>query len=64
MQELIAKANEAILEAQWLRREGRLLRLEASVRASRLGATVLQSQAAEKRLSSMKTGLDRRLVEP
>jgi len=33
-QELIAKANQAILEAHWLRRQGRSLRLEASVRAS------------------------------
>ena len=42
-QELIAKANQAILEAHCLRRQGRSLRLEASVRASELGETVLES---------------------
>jgi len=36
MPELIAKANQAILEAQFLRREGRSLRFEASVLASRI----------------------------
>jgi len=40
-QELIAKANQAILEAHWLRRQGRALRIEASVRASELGETIL-----------------------
>lgn len=40
-QELIAKASQAILEAHRLRRQRRLLRLEASVRASELGETML-----------------------
>lgn len=40
-QELIAKASQAILEAHRLRRQRRLLRLEASVRASEFGETML-----------------------
>jgi hypothetical protein len=61
MQELISKANQAILEAQWLRQEGRALRFEASVLASQLGETVLQSRRLETLLSSVQTGLDQRL---
>jgi hypothetical protein len=61
MPELIAKANEAILEAQWLRRERRLLRFEASVLVSRLGATVLRSQAEKKQLASPQTDIDHAL---
>ncbi|HUN96142.1 MAG TPA: hypothetical protein VMU69_07880 [Bradyrhizobium sp.] len=61
MQELISKANKAILEAQWLRQEGRALRLEASVLASRLGETIQQSQQLETRLSRLQTGLNRSL---
>jgi hypothetical protein len=45
MPELIAKANQAILEAQRLRREQRSLRLEANVLASRLGETIVRSHA-------------------
>jgi hypothetical protein len=40
-EELIAKANQVILEAHCLRRQGRSLRFEASVRASELGETIL-----------------------
>jgi hypothetical protein len=47
MPELIAKANQAILEAQWLRREQRSLRLEANTLASRLGETIVRSRATE-----------------
>jgi cellobiose-specific phosphotransferase system component IIA len=47
--ELFAKANQAILEAHWLRREGRLLRFEASVRASELGETILGVHAESNR---------------
>lgn len=50
MPELIAKANQAILEAQWLRREHLSLRCEANVLAIRLGETIARSQAAENRL--------------
>lgn len=58
MPELIAQANQAILEAQYLRREGRLLRYEASLLASRLGQTVVQSQRTEKESSALKVSLD------
>jgi hypothetical protein len=58
MPELIAQANQAILEAQYLRREGRLLRYEASLLASQLGQTVVQSQRTEKESSALKVSLD------
>jgi hypothetical protein len=61
MPELIAKANEVILEAQCLRREGRSLRFEASVLASQLGETVRQSHRVE---NLVKASLDRPLLEP
>ena len=54
-QELIAKANQAILEAHWLRRQGRTLRLEASVRASELGETVLEVHVGATRSREMET---------
>lgn len=58
MPELIAKANQVILEAQLLRREGRALRFEASVWASELGRTILrahrtQSQGCETKMASI-----------
>ena len=40
--ELIAKANQVILEAQRLRKERLSLRAEAAMRASELGETVFQ----------------------
>ena len=43
MPHLLAKANEALLEAQWLRREGRALRLEAAMLANELGETILRA---------------------
>jgi hypothetical protein len=43
MPHLLARANEALLEAQCLRREGRALRIEAATRASALGKTILRS---------------------
>jgi hypothetical protein len=52
-QELIAKANQAILEAHWLRRQGRSLRFEASVRASELGETMQQVQMKSGRSRGM-----------
>jgi hypothetical protein len=64
MPELIAKANQAILEAQFLRREGRSLRFEASVLASQLGQTILLSQRVEKDSAGLKTSLDRAFAKP
>jgi hypothetical protein len=58
MQELIAKANQAILEAQYLRREGRSLRFEASVLASELGQTIRRSQRVEREAVGLKASLD------
>jgi hypothetical protein len=58
MQELIAKANQAILEAQYLRREGRSLRFEASVLASELGQTIRRSQRVEREAVGLKARLD------
>jgi hypothetical protein len=63
MPELIAKANQAILEAQLLRKEGRSLRLEAAVRASQLGETILQSHRVEREYSIIKARLDQSLFE-
>ena len=51
MEELIAKANQAILEAQWLRKMGRSLRFEAAVHASELGATILQVRAEMRKIA-------------
>ena len=49
MSDLLARANEAVLEAQWLRDEGRALRMEAAIRASELGETILRAtRTAEK----------------
>jgi hypothetical protein len=64
MPELIAKANQAILEAQYLRREGRSLRYEASVLATRLGETILQSHRTEKQSADLKTSLEQALSKP
>lgn len=64
MPELIAKANQAILEAQWLRREGRSLRIEASVLASQLGQTIVQSQQVENEAAGLKASLDRAFSKP
>jgi hypothetical protein len=64
MPELIAKANQAILEAQSLRREGRSLRFEASMRARRLGQTIQQSRRVEHESADLKTSLDRAFSKP
>jgi hypothetical protein len=64
MQELIAKANQAILESQMLRREGRSLRFEATVRASELGQTILQSQSKERESSELVASLNQALSKP
>jgi len=56
MPELIAKANQAIFEAQWLREEQRSLRFEANLLASRLGETIVRARSAESGLR--KTFLD------
>ena len=64
MQELIAKANLAIMEAQYLRREGRSLRFEASILASELGQTILRSRRAESESAELKTSLDRAFSKP
>jgi hypothetical protein len=64
MPELIAKANQAILEAQYLRREGRSLRYEATVLATRLGETILQSRRVEKQSGDLKASLDQAFSQP
>jgi hypothetical protein len=64
MQELIAQANQAILEAQSLCREGRLLRYEASLLANRLSQTVVQSRHTEKEASELKVSLDQAFSRP
>jgi hypothetical protein len=64
MSELIAKANQAILEAQYLRREGRSLRLEASVLASQLGQKVAKSQCVEQESTALKSSLDQAFSRP
>ena len=58
MRELIAQANQAILEAQCLRREGRLLRYEASLLASQLGQTVVKFRRTGQESSALKVSLD------
>jgi len=45
MEELIKKANRAMLETQWLCNEGRSLRVIAAVRVSELGQTLLELHA-------------------
>ena len=64
MPELIAKANEAILEAQCLRREGRSLRFEASVLASQLGQTILLVHHVEKESAGLRSSLDQAFSKP
>jgi hypothetical protein len=64
MPELIAKANQAILEAQYLRREGRSLRFEASILASRLGRTIVQTRDVESNAANLKTSLDQAFSKP
>jgi hypothetical protein len=64
MPELIAKANQAILEAQCLRREGRSLRFEAAVLASQLGQTIQMSQRVEKESAALKASLDQAFSRP
>lgn len=64
MEELIAKANQAILEARWLQQQGRSLRLEAALLANRLGETVAQSRAVAKDFFDLQTSLDRSLFGP
>ena len=49
MEELVARANQTILETHRLRQEGRSLRLEAAVLAGKLGETIMRGyKAAEK----------------
>ena len=64
MQELIAKANLVILEAQYLRREGRSLRFEASVLASALGQNIRRSRRVEGESADLKSSLDRAFAKP
>lgn len=64
MLELIAMANQAILESQMLRREGRSLRFEASILAGQLGQTIRQSQGVQNRLSETKASLNQMLSDP
>jgi hypothetical protein len=64
MAELIAKANQAILQSQCLRKEGRALRVEASVLASQLGQTVVRSQNTERESAGLKASLDQVFSKP
>ena len=64
MPELIAKANQVILESQFLRREGRSLRFEAAVLASELGQTIVRSQRTGMESSSLKDSLDQAFSDP
>jgi hypothetical protein len=64
MQELIARANQAILEAQWLRREGRSLRFEAAVLVSQLGQTIAQTHGIEKEIAVLQTNLEQSFSRP
>jgi len=64
MQELISKANQAILESHCLRREGRSLRLEAAVLANELGRTIRRSRRVESESADLKTSLDRAFSKP
>lgn len=56
-QELIAKANQLILEAQCLRRERLSLRAEAALHASELGETVLLVRAEERRAGALRSSV-------
>lgn len=58
MQELIAKANQVILESQFLRREGRSLRFEAAALASELGQTIVRAQRTERESANLKTNTE------
>jgi hypothetical protein len=64
MPELIAKANQAILEALYLRRQGRSLRSEASLLANKLGQTIVQTQDVEKTAANLKSSLDQAFSKP
>jgi hypothetical protein len=59
MEELIARADQVILESRCLRREGRSLRFEASVLASQLGETILKSCRTERESSDLNASLQR-----
>ena len=63
MQDLIEKANQVILEAQWLRREGRSLRTEASARVSQLGQARVRARATENEFLELKSSLDQCLFD-
>jgi hypothetical protein len=58
MDELIAKANLAILESRWLRETRRSIRFEAAEHASKLGATILQVQAERKKIAQGQSPAD------
>ena len=58
MQELYAKANQAILRAQCLRRERRALRIEALERVHELGQTALRARHVERESAGLKMRLD------
>jgi len=64
MQELIAKANRAMLESQYLRRKGRSLRFEACVLANELSKTIHRTRCAERESVNLKASLDQALLEP
>jgi hypothetical protein len=48
MLELLAKANQVILEARFLRREQQSLRFEANILASRLGEIITEGYTVDK----------------
>ena len=64
MPELIAKANQAILESHYLRRERRWLRFQAAALASQLGQIIVQSECTERESVGLKISLDQALSDP
>jgi hypothetical protein len=62
MPEMRAKASQAILEAQWLRLQGRALRSEAQMLARRLGETMVRSRALDAQVSTQRTSLDQSIA--
>jgi hypothetical protein len=64
MPDLIAKANQAILESRCLQRERRSLRSEASMLASQLGRTIVQSQQTIEESADLKASLDQAFLKP
>jgi hypothetical protein len=58
MPHLLARANEAVLVAQWLRQERRALRLEAAIRAGKTREAIVRATG------TVADGQSRETVEP